>query len=211
MSEQQAAVMPVQEGADRGDDLGVRIRTFRKMRRMTLVELAGMCSLSHSFLSQVERGQATPSFSSLGRIARALGTSQIELLAASDVPDSQGQVWVTPAADAVRGTYGEEEARLLVTRADAHFRPLSITGFRCEYGEPFTHDEHEFLHLVAGRIEVELDGTRQVLEPGDSVYYESGVPHRWRAVDANGFHALVVKEQPRARLEVPIAVAGEQQ
>jgi transcriptional regulator with XRE-family HTH domain len=185
--------------AAQGDALGGRIRAFRAMRGMTLVRLAGLSALSHSFLSQVERGQATPSINSLGRIAHALGTSQIELLTDSPSPDAGIRSRVTPAADGPRGTYGEGEARLLVTHADAHFRPISITSYHCEFGEPYAHAEHEFVYIVSGTMEVELDGERQILGTGDSVYYEAEVPHRWRAVDAGGFHALVVKEQPRAR------------
>ncbi|WP_430869048.1 helix-turn-helix domain-containing protein [Demequina aurantiaca] len=186
-----------------GKALGGRIRALRRLRGMTLVRLASLSALSHSFLSQVERGQATPSFNSLGRIAHALGTSQIELLTDSRPAGSVGHSRVTAAAEAAQGTYGEGEARLLVADADAHFRPLSITSHHLEFGEPFVHVEHEFLYLVAGRIEVELDGERQVLEPGDSVYCESEVPHRWRAVDPGGFHALVVKEQPRTTARQP--------
>lgn len=172
--------------------LGSRVRTARQARSMTLVQLARRCDLSHSFLSQVERGRARPSITSLARIAHALGTSQIELLAE---PTSDADIaTVVAASDAARGTYGDEEARLLVTRSDAHFRPLSITGVRRDYGEPFVHEEHEFLHVIAGRIEVEIQGRRQRLEAGDSVYYGSSVPHRWRAVDAAGFHIFVVKD-----------------
>ncbi|MFW2514453.1 helix-turn-helix domain-containing protein [Demequina sp. SO4-13] len=176
-------------------ELGQRLRSLRRMRGMTLVQLAEVAGLSHSFLSQIERGQAMPSIGSLGRIAHAVGTSQIELLTPPSAPTRSN---VVPTSAAPRGTYGDEAARLLVTHAGARFRPLSLTGFSQEFGEPFSHAEHEFLHVISGRVEIEIDGESTVLDEGDSVYYGSDVPHRWRAVDERGFHAIVVKEQPAA-------------
>lgn len=188
------------EPAEQTRELGGRLRALRRTRGMTLVQLAEVAQLSHSFLSQVERSQATPSIGSLGRIALALGTSPIELLSPVG---TAGRSSVIPTTAAPRGTYGDEDARLLVTHPEARFRPLSLRGSRTEYGEPFSHAEHEFLHVISGRIEVEVDGEASVLEEGDSVYYGSNVPHRWRAVDEDGFHAMVVKEQP-----VPVADAA---
>ncbi|WP_144268292.1 helix-turn-helix domain-containing protein [Demequina sp. NBRC 110055] len=175
--------------------LGARVRDLRRARGLTLVELAERSGLSHPFLSQVERDLANPSIRSLGSIAHALGTSRIELLAPADETPATA-VSVVPRGTAARGDFGNEEAQLLISRPDARFRPLSIRGFTREFGDVYFHDEHEFLHVVAGRVEVELDGQCQTLEPGDSVYYGGGVPHRWRALDAAGYHVLVVKERP---------------
>ncbi|WP_159449327.1 helix-turn-helix domain-containing protein [Demequina sp. NBRC 110051] len=177
------------------ESLGARVRDLRRARGLTLVELAQRCGLSHPFLSQVERDLANPSIRSLGQIARALGTSQLELLAP---PGEAGAapVSVVAAEDAARGFYGAEEALLLVGRQDTRFLPLMIRGTVRDFGDPFTHDEHEFVHLVSGRIEIELDGESTILTPGGSVYYGAGVAHRWRAIDDEGFHILVVKERP---------------
>lgn len=183
------------EAPDVASSLGARVRDLRRARGLTLVELAQRCGLSHPFLSQVERDLANPSIRSLGQIARALGTSQLELLA------PQGEVGtatvsVVAAEDATRGYYGAEEALLLVGRHDTRFLPLMIRGTVRDFGDPFMHDEHEFVHVVSGRIEIELDGKSTILTPGGSVYYGGGVAHRWRAVDDDGFHILVVKERP---------------
>ena len=61
--------------------LGRQIRRLRHDRGLTLVALAGLTDLSHPFLSQLERGLARPSMSSLERIAEALHSSQSELMA----------------------------------------------------------------------------------------------------------------------------------
>src|SRR5881628_2048659 len=65
-------------------DLGARIRARRLARRATLRELAAQAAVTESFLSQVERGVASPSIASVQRIARALDTSIAELFAADE-------------------------------------------------------------------------------------------------------------------------------
>src|SRR5262245_23373838 len=52
--------------------LGTRIRERRRRLGLSLVRLAEVTELSHPFLSQVERGHARPSITSLQRIASAL-------------------------------------------------------------------------------------------------------------------------------------------
>src|SRR4051794_23981029 len=65
-------------------DLGGRIRARRLARHETLRALAERAAVTESFLSQVERGVASPSIASVQRIARALDTSIAELFAADD-------------------------------------------------------------------------------------------------------------------------------
>ena len=60
--------------------LGDRIRQLRKARGLTLKELGSRTGLSHAFLSQVERGLARPSMTTLGEIAEALGIGTSALL-----------------------------------------------------------------------------------------------------------------------------------
>src|SRR5260221_10716249 len=81
-------------------DLGARIRALRLARRETLRALAGRAGVTESFLSQVERGVATPSIASVQRIARALDTSIAELF---EERERVGEI--VRAAERRRGTY----------------------------------------------------------------------------------------------------------
>src|SRR6266516_4101054 len=62
-------------------DLGARIRALRLARRATLRQLAAQAAVTESFLSQVERGVASPSIASVQRIARALDLTIGQLFA----------------------------------------------------------------------------------------------------------------------------------
>ena len=182
--------------------IGSRIRRLRHARGMTLVQLAEAALLSHPFLSQLERGLARPSIGSLEKIARALGSSQLELLsgAGEESAECDAPVALVRAGEGARGHYAEGEGRMLVHGDQRRFHPLELRGANPEFGDAFAHDEDEFIHVLEGRIEVDL-GTRGLfpLGPGDSVYYVGGTPHRWRSLEAGGYRLFVVKEHP-ARL-----------
>ena len=62
------------------DRLGARIRHHRRQLGLTLVEVADQAGISQPFLSQIERGKAAPSMSTLEGLAHALGTTQAHLL-----------------------------------------------------------------------------------------------------------------------------------
>jgi transcriptional regulator with XRE-family HTH domain len=182
--------------------IGSRIRRLRHARGLTLVQVAESAELSHPFLSQLERGLARPSIGSLEKIARALGSSQLELLAGDDevTDECSVPVAVVRADEGARGHYAEGEGRMLVNGDQRRFHPLELRGANLEFGDAFAHDEDEFLHVLEGRVEVDLgDRGMFTLGPGDSVYYVGGTPHRWRSLEAGGYRLFVVKEHP-ARL-----------
>ncbi len=174
--------------------IGARIRELRRARGLTLADLAASAGLTHGFLSKLERGLANPSIASLGDIALALGTSQVELLADAPKPGDLPDVQVQRAHDGPTGAYGLGRARLL-TSGDRRLQPMLAEGENTDPGEFFAHAEDEFIHVVDGCVIVDLDPQGQVrLEPGDSLYLTGGVPHRWAAAEPGRYRLFIVKE-----------------
>ena len=161
------------------------------------MQLAELADLSHPFLSQLERGRARPSIVSLEKIARALGSSQLELIAAAeDSGSSPESTALVRASEGTRGHYGGGEARMLV-HGTRSFHPMEFTGDNVEPSDYFVHAEDEFVHVVEGTVEIDLgEQGVSVLRPGDSLYYGGGTPHRWRALEPGGYRLFVVKEKP---------------
>lgn len=189
----------IQTIVDRQAELvGARIRALRRLRGLTLVQLAGLADLSHPFLSQLERGRARPSLVSLEKIARALGSSQLELVADADADQALPAAMVVRADEGTTGTYGGGEARMLV-HGDRPFHPMAFLGSNTESGEYFAHAEDEFIHVIAGRVEVDLGG-EGVFDLGadDSIYFAGGTPHRWRSPTGRPYRLIVVKQKPDA-------------
>ncbi|MBT0768406.1 helix-turn-helix transcriptional regulator [Kineosporia sp. J2-2] len=197
--------------------LGARIRQVRRARGLTLIQLADAAGLTHGFLSKLERGLASPSMASLAQIALALGTSQVELLAGSGsgsgpapggptghheppaAARAPGPVRVQRSGEGVSGPYGLGRARLL-TSGDRRLQPMLSEGENTDPGEYFQHDEDEFVHVIAGRVLVDLGpGDVVTLGPGDSLYLGGGTPHRWSTGGPQPYQLFIVKENPQAR------------
>jgi transcriptional regulator with XRE-family HTH domain len=183
--------------------LGAEIRRRRKKHGLTLTNLAAQARISHPFLSQLERGYARPSMTTLDRIARALDTTQVSLMLAANPPDiTFGPKPVPEGARVVRlgegatlpqAGDGAGYARLLVGDSAA-FYPHEHFLSRRDYDDYFQHVQDEWVYVVTGEIEVDLgDGNVVELRKGDSLYYAGGIPHRWRLAGSDVAHLIVVQ------------------
>ena len=159
-------------------DLGARIRALRVARGETLRKLAAQAGVTESFLSQVERGVASPSIASVQRIARALGTSIAELFATDDRAGI-----VVRAADRRRLVYqGLGAVDEFLTRAtDGRLQVIRST---IEPGggtgdEAYSHDsDEEVVVVLEGVLDLWIGPEHYRLETGDAVTHSSRLPHR---------------------------------
>ena len=159
-------------------DLGARIRALRVARGETLRQLAAEAGVTESFLSQVERGVASPSIASVQRIARALGQSIAELFAEDEPAGSLVRVH-----DRRRIVYqGLGAVDEFLTRAtDGRLQVIMST---IEPGggtgdEAYTHDsDEEVVIVLEGSLDLWVGPEHYRLEAGDAVTHSSRVPHR---------------------------------
>jgi quercetin dioxygenase-like cupin family protein/DNA-binding XRE family transcriptional regulator len=217
VSEGQGAAVPGLSGAsgEHGTDvsedvalrLGVAIRTRRHRLGLTLVDVASQAGLSHPFLSQLERGLARPSMRSLSAIAATLGTTAQVLMAeaeptgtansvsSADRGSSTGPVSVVRAGvhspDPVDSPGGTVRA---LVRGERAMLPVEFVGAPRDFDEYFQHPGEEFVYVVHGRIEVDIEGERHAAAAGDSIYYAGGLRHRWRSASDEHVHLVVVQQ-----------------
>ena len=159
-------------------DLGARIRALRVARGETLRHLAAKAGVTESFLSQVERGVASPSIATVQRIARALGQSIAELFA-EDEPAGL----LVRVRDRRRIVYqGLGAVDEFLTRAtDGRLQVIMST---IEPGggtgdEAYTHDsDEEVVVVLEGSLDLWVGPEHYRLEAGDAVTHPSRVPHR---------------------------------
>ncbi|MER5177912.1 XRE family transcriptional regulator [Streptomyces sp. NPDC002896] len=155
--------------------VGAAVRRRRRALELTLAVVAERSGLSVPFLSQVENERARPSMRSLQRVADALGTTAVELLAAADPARSVAVV----RAEGAPGPAGEAAVRPLVTgRHQMH--ALEFTGDH-DAGREFHHRNDKLMYVADGAVEVEAEGRAYRLGRGDTLYLTGGARHRWRA------------------------------
>lgn len=156
---------------------GPRFRRLRTRRGLSLAQVARATGVSVGFLSALERGQMRSSVATLRRIARFYRTNILSLFAAS----GENPRVVRPAQRKVLETSAGVRMELLAwgnTVMEPHLFRVKPGGGS---GESYSHEGEEFLHVLRGTFEIWLDGNEHYrLKPGDSLYFESSVPHRWK-------------------------------
>ena len=182
--------------ADGSVDVGDRLRAIRRLRRNTLREVADRAGLSESFLSQVERGRTNVSISSLQRIAAALGVEVSDVFAR----DGTGTPRVVHRGGRELVTFGSKARKALLTPKPFH--SVEVVAAEFEAGgttgeEPYAHgDSEEVFFVVSGTVELDLDGERYELGPGDSAQYRSSTLHRVRNGGTERAEVLFVISPP---------------
>jgi len=156
---------------------GQRFRRLRTRRGLSLAQVARATGVSVGFLSALERGQMRSSVATLRRIARFYGTNILSLFeAAGDNPRL-----VRPRQRKILETTPGVRMELLAwghTVMEPHLFRVKPGGGS---GESYSHEGEEFLHVLRGDFEIWLDGKDHYhLKPGDSLYFESSTPHRWK-------------------------------
>jgi transcriptional regulator with XRE-family HTH domain len=159
-------------------DLGARIRVLRLTRRATLRHLAAEAGVTESFLSQVERGVASPSIASVQRIARALGATIAELFAADERAGSLVRV-----GERRRIVYqGLGAVDEFLTRATDGRLQVILSTIEPGGGtgdEPYTHEsDEEVVIVLEGSLDLWVGPEHYLLEAGDAVTHSSRIPHR---------------------------------
>ncbi len=162
--------------------VGRRLRLLREERGLSIRALASRCDLAMNTLRLIENDKTSPSVSTLQRLARGL-----------DVPIT---------------AFFEDDRQSSVIHIKAGQRPRVVisqgilenlgAGFSLRAVQPFVvtleplggsgsqvcaHAGYEFVYCLKGRLAYTIEDRTYLLEPDDSLLFESHLPHRWQNVD----------------------------
>jgi DNA-binding transcriptional MerR regulator/quercetin dioxygenase-like cupin family protein len=156
---------------------GHRFRRLRTRRGLSLAQVAQATGVSVGFLSALERGQMRSSVATLRRIARYYRTNILSLFEAA----GENPRLVRPTQRKILETTAGVRMELLAwgnTAMEPHLFRVKPNGGS---GESYAHEGEEFLHILRGEFEIWLGNKEHYrLKTGDSLYFESSTPHRWR-------------------------------
>jgi transcriptional regulator with XRE-family HTH domain len=168
-------------------ELGHAIRTIRLERGLTLQAVADAAGVSLSLISQVERGLASPSISTLRRIAGALRVPIAAMFLGSGEPspgesDRAGQRLVVRRRER-KGLHVPRSGVVYELLTPDLNRKIEFIWIEYEPGsvthpEPMSHPGEENAVCLQGSVVVSIEGEEFVLNPGDSISFESGRPHQ---------------------------------
>ena len=156
--------------------IGAHLRLLRARRKLSLAQVAQAAGISVGFLSALERSQMSGSVGTLRKLARFYKTNILDFFDASEASKRQ----VRPAERKVLEAGAGVRMELLAwgnTVMEPHlFRIAPEAGS----GDPYTHEGEEFIYVLRGDLEIAVNGEQYRLKPGDSFYFESATPHRWK-------------------------------
>jgi transcriptional regulator with XRE-family HTH domain len=162
------------------DPLELRLRELRRERNLTLRELSEKSGLAINTLSMIETGKTSPSVSTLQQLARALGVP-ITAFFASQVSE-QSVVHVRhdkrPQANMENTkleSLGEHLSGAVVQPFVVTLPPGADSG-----AQPIVHSGYEFAYCLSGEVSYIIDEQTYPLEAGDSLVFESCLPHCWQ-------------------------------
>jgi transcriptional regulator with XRE-family HTH domain len=158
--------------------LGARIRKLRLERHLTLQVMSDRTGLSASMISMVERGRTSPSIGTLVAIASALRIHMSELFdgetaeVRSPVRRRNEQPTFATSSGVVRRLVQDDDERGLELTVNV-YAPATVGATT-----PVHHGGIEYGLVLQGTVVVELADTTYELRAGDSIAYDSSIPHR---------------------------------
>jgi DNA-binding transcriptional MerR regulator/quercetin dioxygenase-like cupin family protein len=156
--------------------IGAHLRQLRSRRRLSLAQVAQEVGISVGFLSALERSQMSGSVGTLRKLARFYKTNILDFFDASETSSRQ----VRPAERKVLEA-GEGVRMELLAWGNTVMEPhLFRVAPEAGSGEAYAHEGEEFIYVLRGDLEIKVEDAEYRLKPGDSFYFESATPHRWK-------------------------------
>jgi len=165
--------------------VGEKIKALRESKGLSLKDLGDRTGFSTALLSQMENHLISPSLGTMIKLAAAFGVKVGDLLGETQAEpftivrkDERKSVSRFASKDGVRYGYGYES--LGSEKKDRHMEPFIVTlePATVKTSKTSVHQGEEFIFVLEGEMEVILGNHTDVLFPGDSIYYDSTIPHR---------------------------------
>ena len=159
--------------------LSQKWKEYRIQRGYLLDDVANEVGISSSYLSKIENGQANVSYDVLQRMAAFYGENMLYFINTEEEDDcylvrqNEGKAFSI-------GIEGVAIEPLIALKKHT----LSAMLYTVEPGAGRDtnegHSGEEFVHVLAGRVKMEVNGQECVMRSGDSITFPSSAPHGWR-------------------------------
>jgi transcriptional regulator with XRE-family HTH domain len=185
-------------------NLGQKIKNLRQRKGMSLQVTAEKANLSEPLLSQIEGEVVAPPVATLLKISKAMGVNigyffqdqETEKHAVVVPRNERKRVFRRIHEDPSKVGYYYES--LAYPKSEKHMEPFHVT-FEVKKKEDlifFTHKGEEFIYVLDGQLEFNFENETYSLGPGDSLYFDSSIPHAFRAVGKKNAAAIDVIYAP---------------
>lgn len=185
--------------------IGEKIKSLRNSREITVDELSRAAGLTVDQITRIEENTDIPSLAPLIKIARALGVRLGTFLDEMDGEVGPVVCRKGEADDTISFSNNATDARqhmhyhsLSRSKTDRHMEPFIIDideNGAAEFSQS-AHEGEEFIMVMDGAIEVTYGKNTYVLNAGDTIYYDSIVPHHVHSYKGQAARILAVIYTP---------------
>ncbi len=189
----ESAVRPAKAGANSlSGHVGRQLRAMRKARRLSIRSLAEMSGLSVNTLSLIENGKTSPSVNTLFQLGRSLNVP----VASFFEIERQDKVVYQKAGERRQIVFAQGQLESLggegMPRMGSEPFVTSLEPNASSGAEPIVYPGRQFIYCLEGHITYFIEGKNYPLAPGDSLIFESYIPHSWKNTSAGVSRALLV-------------------
>jgi transcriptional regulator with XRE-family HTH domain len=166
-------------------NLGLRLKTLRLQKGLTLRELARQAGCSPSFISQLELNQASPTISNFEKICDALKMSLVDVL--RDEPHLQQPIVVPLHSEDHPLAMRWKRAWLRHLLPQDKPNPFTALQLTLDVGgetppRSSRRSINELAVLLKGSVELSMGGKTFAMEANSAIYFDLGISHQWRNV-----------------------------
>lgn len=180
-------------------NLGQKIRRLRQEERLTLQDLSELSGLSKPLLSQIENDQVIPPIATLLKIAKGLKVA-IHYFFEEEEDRRKVVLMKSDQSKFSRRRSGNDSPQPYLYHSLAPgMRQKSMEPFLVAFetgvwddSQLYSHDGEEFIYLLEGELEFHYGAEVMVLQPGDSIYYNSAEPHGYISLGDKSAKAVAV-------------------
>jgi quercetin dioxygenase-like cupin family protein len=172
--------------------IGGKIKKVRVEQKLTLECVANETGLSVDYLKEIEAGKAIPAVGAILQLARALQIDSTSLLKEPEAALEkriQAQTQRTENYAYTSLTPGAENKHIKAFR-------VVVAAQQEHKGVGYHHEGEEFAYVLTGKVQVTVGDQVNTLAAGDSLHFNSGVPHKLRSISDERAELLVVVYSP---------------
>jgi transcriptional regulator with XRE-family HTH domain len=178
--------------------IGSNIKRIRQALGYSLRSFAEKVNVSASFISQVETNKISPSLAKLKDIADSLNTTVGILI--GEIGSSHSSL-ITREHERKHSNYKGEGINVYMLTSPDQNKQMEPLLFKMAKNsssgdKPYQHFGQEFVIVLKGKCEIELGETKHILNKGDSIYFNSSIPHLFKNLSSKETELIWVVTPP---------------
>ncbi len=173
---------------------GAKMKQLRQLRKISFETLANKTGLSHRYLRDIEEGKIIPPVAAVIQISKALSIDSGSFLSAEEQEASEKK----RRESFYKRTQAYSYKTLTPDAASKHMKAFLVTiDPRQDHRMvEYRHEGEEFIYILRGEVEVRVGENPNILKKGETLHFDSGIPHKLRNLSGEEAKLLVILYTP---------------